>query len=265
VFFLLALIVSGYTARNSAKERENSYAELLSLLRHQLHHPSGVIAAIVEVLEHSEGFDKLSAKDKGYIKQLKHENERIHAMISNVLQVAEAKDKADDQEKWGDVNLMVLVNECATNVATAYKRLDDLELNIPLNDAVIRGQADKLQLAFENVLENAFKFSNPGNKVTITMPSKKIPVIEIDIQDHGTGISTKDQRKLFKAFTNIEAADKTGDEAIRSYSMGLGLYISKLIIEQHGGKLELESTLGKGTKVIIRLKRDMWRYYYGQK
>lgn len=266
VFFMLAIIVSQNTARNSAKARENSYAELLSLLRHQLHHPSGVIAAIVEMLEFSEGYSKLSPKDKEYIRQLKYENHRINSMISNVLQVAQIKGEEEKtSEKWTDVNLMVLISTCATSTATAYKRVGDLELNIPHDDAIVHGQHDKLQLAFENIIENAFKFSNAGSKVTVSLFTKKMPTIEIDIQDHGVGLSSKDQKKLFKAFTNIENVSTDNAGNIKTYSMGLGLYISKIIIEQHGGKLELQSTEGKGTKVIVRLKRDMWRYYYGQK
>jgi signal transduction histidine kinase len=160
---------------------------------------------------------------------------------------------------------MVLINDCATSTATAYKRLKDLELNIPHDNAIVHGQHDKLQLAFENIIENAFKFSDPGNKVTVSIYAKKMPTIEIDIEDHGVGLSSKDQKKLFKVFTNIESANTGTPGSIKTYSMGLGLYISKIIIEQHGGKLELQSAEGKGTKVIVRLKRDMWRYYYGQK
>lgn len=266
VFLLLAIIVSGYTARNNAKEREDSYAELLSLLRHQLHHPTGVIAAIVEMLEHSEGFTKLSQKDKAYIRQLKHENHRIHSMISNVLQVADVQRAVESTKgKWGDVDLMALVSNCATNIAVSYKRIDDLALEIPNEHVIVHGQEEKLQLAFENIIDNAFKFSNGGHKVVINLLAKKVPTIEIDIIDHGEGISAKDQRKLFRAFTNIDEASKDGQEAIKSYSMGLGLYISKIIIEQHGGKLALQSKPGEGTKVIVQLKRDMWRYLYGQK
>lgn len=267
VFLLLAIIVSGYTARNSAKEREDSYAELLSLLRHQLHHPSGVIAAIVEMLEHSDGFSKLSTKDRAYIRQLKQENHRIHSMISNVLQVADVRSAVDAQKsgKWTDVDLMTLVSNCATNIAVSYKRIDDLVLEIPNEHVLVRGQEDKLQLAFENIIDNAFKFSSSGHKVVINLLAKKMPTIEIDIIDHGEGISPKEQRRLFRAFTNIDETSKDGQEAIRSYSMGLGLYISKVIIEQHGGTLELQSKPGEGTKVIVSLKRDMWRYLYGQK
>lgn len=267
VFLLLATIVSGYTKRNNAKEREDSYAELLSLLRHQLHHPSGVIAAIVDMLEHGDGFNKLSARDKAYVRQLKHENHRIHTMISNLLQVADVQQDLDKSmtNKWGDVDIMTVLSNCATNIAVTYKRVDDLVLEIPNEHIIIHGLEEKLQLAFENIIDNAFKYSDAGHKVVVNLISKKAPTVEIDIIDHGEGIDTKAQHKLFKAFSNIDEASKDGEEAIRSYSMGLGLYISKVIIEQHGGKLELQSKPGEGTKVIVQLRRDMWRYLYGQK
>jgi signal transduction histidine kinase len=266
VFFLLAIIVSGYTERNKAKERENSYTELLSLLRHQLHHPIGVIAAIIEMMEHGKGYTTMDAKDKEYLRQLKYENHRIHTMITNLLQTAKLKQDNDKlQSGWGDVHIMNLLTECSSSVATGYKRIKDLDLQIPNDDIIMHGDAEQLRLAFENIIENAFKFSDNGHKVTITLVAKKVPTIEIDVADTGSGISEKQQKKLFTAFSQLETTSKESREAINNYSMGLGLYISKLIIEQHGGHLSLQSAPGEGTKVIIQLKRDMWRYYYGQK
>lgn len=266
VFFLLAIIVSGYTERNKAKERENSYTELLSLLRHQLHHPIGVIAAIIEMMEHGDGYARMDSKDKEYLRQLKYENHRVHTMITNLLQTAKLKqDKNKLQSRWGDVHIMNLLTECSTSVATGYKRINDLDLQIPNDDIIMHGDTEQLRLAFDNIIENAFKFSDTGHKVTITLIAKKVPTIEIDIADTGSGISEKQQKKLFTAFSQLETTSKESREAINNYSMGLGLYISKLIIEQHGGHLSLQSAPGEGTKVIIQLKRDMWRYYYGQK
>lgn len=266
VFFLLAIIVSGYTERNKAKERENSYTELLSLLRHQLHHPSGVIAAIVEMLEQGESFSKLSAKEKGYVRQLKYENHRIHTMITNLLKTADADGATmNAKDDWTDVHLINIITECATSVAVAYKRVDDLDLRIPNEDITMRGDPDQLRLAFENIVENAFKYSNKDHKVTISLFAKRVPTIEIDIEDHGQGISDKQQREILTAFNKVETSSRDSYEAINNYAMGLGLYISKMIIEQHGGQFILQSKLGQGTKVIIKVKRDMWRYSYGQK
>ncbi len=262
VFFLLAIIVSGYTRRTNAKERETSYAELLSLLRHQLHHPSGVIAAIVEMIEKGDTFAKLTPKERDYIKQLKYENHRIHSMITNLLKTAQLK---KDVEHWTEIHLTNLINECATSVAMSFKRMDDLRDNLPNDDIIILGNAEQLQTAFENIIENAFRYSKPGKTVGIQFKTGTSPVIEIDIEDHGEGIEDSEQRKLFKAFSELDKPTSDGESAINSYSMGLGLYISKLIIEQHGGEMSLESKVGQGTKVIIHLKRDMWRKLYGQK
>lgn len=266
VFFLLAIIVSGYTERNRAKEREHSYSELLALLRHQLHHPIGVIEAIIEMMEHGEEYKNLSSKNREYLRQIKYENHRIHTMITNLLQTAQIKqDKDKMQSKWVEIHIMNLLTECSTSVATGYKRIKDLDLQIPNDDVVLRGEPEQLRLAFENIIENAFQFSEPGHKVTIALLAKKVPTIEIDIQDRGVGISDKQQRTMFTEFSHLDISSKESREMINNYSMGLGLYISKLIIEQHGGSLSLQSKTDEGTKVIIQLKRDMWRYYYGKK
>jgi signal transduction histidine kinase len=266
VFLLLATIVSRYTASNKVSERENSYTELLSLLRHQLHHPTGVIAAIVEMLEHGESFNKLTPKEKEYIKQLKYENHRIHTMITNVLKTADRDvTMKHSKEHWTDVHLVNLLTDCASSVALAYSRIKDIDLRLPNEDVTMRGDEEQLRLAFENIIENAFKYSDKGHKVTINLLSTRLPTIEIDVEDHGEGISDKQQKEIFTAFNKVEMSSKDSYEAINNYAMGLGLYISKMIIEQHGGQFVLQSKVGQGTKVIIRVKRDMWRYYYGQK
>lgn len=111
----------------------------------------------------------------------------------------------------------------------------DVELSVFCDPA-------KLQRAFANILHNAIKFSPSGGVVTIEVEPKEGKV-EIKIMDQGPGIPEDLVNKVFDKFA--KGKDSKG--------LGLGLTISKAIIEQHQGKVEISSIPGKGTTVIVTL------------
>lgn len=249
VFFVLAAIIASYSTVNAMDERQKSYTELIAMMRHQLHHPTGVIAAIVEMLEHSESFNKLSIKDQEYVHQLKHENHRLNSMIANLLESV-SETKPDEIHADEPVNLTQLVDETAISCAAAAKRPNDLKVNYPVKAFIVAGHPQQLAIAIENILDNAFRYSPPGSEVKVSIEQRD-PWVKITISDHGQGISNKERRQLFQRFTKYE--EGTEKDATQMYAMGLGLYVSKVIIERHDGKLEVESETGRGTKITISL------------
>ncbi len=249
VFFVLAAIVSYYSRINAMDERQKSYIELVAMLRHQLHQPTGVIAALVEMLEHGESYNKLSPKEKEFIRQLKHENHRLNSMIANLLEavhdIEEKPVRADEP-----INLIQLIEETANRCAASARRSKDLKINYPIKAFVIAGQPQQVAIAFENIIDNAFRYSPDDSPIQIDIQQDG-PWIKVSVKDEGEGISTKQRKQLFRRFTKFE--EGTNEDTAQLYSMGLGLYVSKVIIERHEGKLEVEAASGKGTKVIVRL------------
>ncbi|MDK2893061.1 ATP-binding protein [Methanohalophilus sp.] len=124
----------------------------------------------------------------------------------------------------------------------------NLKLNLDENIPEINGDWDKLTDMLTNVVDNAIKFTPVGGKITLSAfrEDKKIHIV---VKDTGIGIPKDMIGKLFQRFYQIDASRK------RKYGgTGLGLYISKTIVEAHKGEMWIESEgEGKGTEVHFRL------------
>ncbi len=116
-----------------------------------------------------------------------------------------------------------------------------MELNIPSELGPVRADPLRFSQVVTNLLSNACKYSPQGTKVTITAQEAG-SLAQVNISDTGIGISSEDQVNLFTKFwraDNSSTREETGT--------GLGLYITKHLIEAHGGKIWAESQVGKGT------------------
>lgn len=116
-----------------------------------------------------------------------------------------------------------------------------LTLGLPQNPLVVKADPHLLEQVLTNLLSNAIKFSEQGQPIILDAKLEEDHVI-VRVVDQGPGISTEDQRKLFdKFFQGDTAAKRAG------VGSGLGIYIAKKIVEAHGGQINVESEIGKGT------------------
>lgn len=260
MFLLLAAIITRFSALNATDEQEQSYRQLLAMLHHQLLHPSSVIAAIVDMLEHDEGYHKWTAKDKEYMRQLKRENLRLNTMITNVLESARDPEK-EPLIKTEPINILQVLNDSAVSCAVGAKRIMDLDTNLPHQKVSIHAQPEQIRTAFDNVIENAFRYSEEGTPVKVSLDYEPVEQhVTVTVEDKGKGMSSAHQKELFHLFTQLqEQSGRQSDGGEELYSLGLGLYVSKVIVERHHGSLEIKSKEGVGTTVIIKIQEESWR------
>ncbi len=129
---------------------------------------------------------------------------------------------------------------------TVYFEKPRGELKVPLD-------VQKMGIVLSNLIDNAIKYNVEGGSVTVRVgPVAGQPFIQISIEDTGVGVSPQDINKLFTKFFRAESTMKLATEG-----SGLGLYLVKNIIEQHGGKIWAESVLGRGTKIAFTLPTDI--------
>lgn len=249
VFFVLSIMISRFTARTNAQQREKSYTELLAMLRHQLYHPSGVIAGIVDILQHSDFYPKWPAADKAYLQQLKHENKKLYTMVSNALEAVTPKKELEHTMVF---DIVPILSAEAASCASGAKRVKDLSTKLPNKSVEVEGDEQQLIIALDNVLENAFRYTDKGVPVVVSASEEGNDVL-ISVHDKGKGISPEEQRMLFGLFSKMEG--QTNAAPNKLYDTGLGLYVSKLIVERHKGKLELSSSKEYGTNITITLHR----------
>ncbi|MBI5906684.1 HAMP domain-containing histidine kinase [Candidatus Saccharibacteria bacterium] len=251
VFFIIAAIVTKLSTLSAQTVEQKSYDELLAMLTHQLRHPSSTIAAIIDMLQSDPSFKNLSPQQKKMLGMIKNENSHSVNLISNLLEAARGESKLDSPlAKLEQVNIATLVRESADSCALGSHRAKDLRLNIPDAPVTSLGHTDQLRMALDNIINNAFLYSQAGTAVVIGIgldPKN----IKLQIIDHGRGMSQAQQRVLFQRFSDF-SDDRFGNSPPK---MGLGLYVSKRIIERHQGTLHVSSKVGQGTKITVNLKR----------
>jgi len=121
---------------------------------------------------------------------------------------------------------------------TGHRIITNIKQDLPL----VSADGEKIGQVIKNLIDNAIKYSRGGD--IMCRASVKDEMVWIDIQDQGIGISEQDLPRIFDKFFRVERK-----ETAHISGTGLGLSIAKYIIESHGGEIEVESQLGKGTTI----------------
>jgi signal transduction histidine kinase len=134
------------------------------------------------------------------------------------------------------VNLLSTVKECVKEIKPIDKRVD-IKINIPKN-IYVEADKDRLHDIYINLLSNAFKFTPTGGEVRVAA-RRDNDVVVSEISDTGVGIPDDQREKVFDEFYQVDRRRFGGP--------GLGLTIVKGIVEEHGGKVWVESEIGRGS------------------
>lgn len=220
--------------------------EFLSLASHQLRAPLTATRWIL--LEFWASRDRsLSLSDRQLFEKLLSNNERMTRLINNLLSIARIEE-GRLQYEFGIISLDELLED-SVNVLTPIAVAKGVVLDYTLghNEFLVRADKEKIGLALENIIENAIKYTLAGKRVRVTV-TKDIGTVVIHIQDEGIGIPQDEQLKIFDKFFRAKNAVKT-----ETMGSGLGLFIVKKIIEDHGGRVTFESKEGTGTTFLIEI------------
>jgi two-component system sensor histidine kinase VicK len=175
---------------------------------------------------------------KKYIEGLKTESDTVYRMLENILDVSRIENRSIKVERR-EINLKELLKSIADRFEVRA-RIKNLYFNLDLGDdkpLIISADEELLRRAIENILTNAFKYTDKGGVTLKLEVNEKISII---ISDTGRGIEKEKLKNIFDKFKN---ASKEG--------FGLGLSIAKAMIELNGAKIFVESEEGKGTKFTI--------------
>ncbi len=124
-----------------------------------------------------------------------------------------------------------------------------LTLDLPPSLPKFQADGDRLQQVIMNLLTNSSKFTPPGGKITLRVKQEEAAVI-VEVQDTGPGIKEELQERLFNPYYRVE-----GDRE-RLSGLGLGLALCKTLVELHGGRIWVESHLGKGSTFSFSIPLD---------
>ena len=214
--------------------------QFLGMATHDLRNPVGGILLYTELLIDG-ATESLNDGQLQSLKNIRSSALRMSHVINDFLDVSiiESGHLTLDIQK---VNLADLVSSVQTNVSVSAMK-NQIRFNVVLDPAILTLRVDgpKIEQVFTNLLSNAIEYSDKGGCVTIR--SQRVNEgVRFQVEDQGKGISHEKQKKLFASFDGSGTKKKDGERSI-----GLGLIISRKIVEAHGGKMFVESEPGKGS------------------
>jgi signal transduction histidine kinase len=220
------------------------YARVIKIVAHDLRNPIGAINAITAMLQPDE---TLTAETRELIDLVQVSSKNCLELINELLETDLDQQQNLKKEK---VNLNELLEQCTRLLSfMAQDKDQEVILNSNAPD-VIHADYEKLWRVMNNLIINAIKFSPAGSEIHIDAGQLNNEVV-IAVTDTGMGIPANLQNKIFDPFTSARRQGTHNEQPI-----GLGLYISKQIIEAHHGKIWFESDAGKGTVFYISLPMD---------
>ena len=230
------------------QESEKYKTGFISNVSHELRSPLSSIRSFSEILQTYGDIDAETRKE--FLSIINGESERLTQLTNEILEFTRI---GSGKTSWhmDYVSMEDVVRSAVSTIVPLSKNKGlHIETIVPENLLAIRGDRNKLLQVLLNLLSNAIKFTSQG-KISVgieDMPDK----VKIFVTDTGEGIYPEEKERIFDEFYRI------GDELQgRPAGSGLGLSISKKIVEAHGGELKVESEIGQGSTFFFLLPKPV--------
>jgi len=220
---------------------------LLGIAAHDMRNPIGIIQSYAQILL-SADLGPLNDEQKEFLERIKQSSNFTMGLLEDVLDFSSIESGTMTLSKEV-FNLNDLFNEIMpANKIYAKEKSIELKLNADsVEGLLIDADKRKLHQVFHNLINNGIKYSSASTKVNINV-SKNGKKLVFSVEDHGVGIPKDDLDNLFQAFYRAKNKPTAGEK-----STGLGLFITKRIVEAHNGKLFVNSVDGNGSIFSIEL------------
>ena len=218
-------------------------ADFVSLVSHELRSPMASVIGSARTLE--QRWRELSPEQReSFLALISHETSRLAELIGDVLDTSRIE-SGTFSYSFEDVDLARLVRDSA---AAAEHGQDEVTVEAVVREPLpaVRGDRDRLRQVLVNLIDNAVKYSPPGDRVSVEAEQSDSRVV-IEVRDRGPGISPEHQRLIFEKFGRANVAEHAKP------GTGLGLFIARSIAEAHGGALEVRSAPGRGATFRLSL------------
>jgi len=236
------------TARERAEAADRAKSAFLATMSHELRTPLNAIIGFSEIMERMM-FGPLPERYHAYSKLIRSSGDHLLAIINDILDLA--KLQSGRMELHLDAVDIDDAIEHACDFVAGQAAANEIDLECVVEERLPRLTADEVRFRqiLINLMSNAVKFTKPGGKVIVSARQRGAAIV-IEVRDSGIGIAPEDIAKALEPFGQVD-----NEMTRRHNGTGLGLPLSKNLVELHGGSLEIESTLGKGTtaRVILPL------------
>jgi PAS domain S-box-containing protein len=231
--------------RTLAREKELGQlrSNFVSVVSHEFRTPLGIIQSSAEILE--DYLDRLEPTErKEHLQSIRKNTRRMAGLMEETLLIG-SFDAGKMEFKPVSLELGTFVRRLVDEVLSATDRRCPIEFLLAEMPTMVQADERLLRHIFTNVLTNAVKYSDAGRVVQFEIVCARADIV-CTIRDQGIGIPEADREWLFNAFhRGRNVGDRPGT--------GLGLVIVKRCVDLHGGQIKVESKLGEGTVVTVRL------------
>lgn len=229
-------------------ELERAKKDFFSKATHELRTPLGAIESLARALEANPSLD---VPGRAHLQRIQASAQRLARFVTELLEAARVERGTLDLS-FSAADLAAVARDVAAFL-TPRAREAGLRLSLELPSGPLEAQADpeRLEQVLVNLVGNAIKFTPRGGRVTLYGHARRregVEGFELGVIDTGPGIPAEDLPRLFQPF------ERAGNAA-RTPGAGLGLSIAKAIIEMHGGRIDVESTPGAGSRFYFFIPR----------
>ena len=240
---ILGYLLAGYTLK-PVEEMIKKQKRFISDAAHELKTPLTAIKTDLEVTLRNKDLNLDEAKNSMY--SAIEETDKLYYFSNKLLKQSKYQNGFVN-EKMQNIELDKLLNNTIAKLGKLSKEKNQ-KIETQVKPVIVKGHKESLEEVFTNLIENAMKFGEKGQDIEVSL-NRDDSFAKVEISDHGIGINQNDLPYIFEPFYQ---ADKSRSKEIQK-GYGLGLAISKEIIEKHNGKIEVQSKVSKGTKFTIKL------------
>ncbi len=228
------------------RDLEESRHRFLRELTHEINNPMTVISANAEFLATSEFVDE---RDRRRAQAILRGSDRLSDLLQGLGMLSRVSDP-QHPPTMRRIDLLPIVEETlASMTAVAERRGITLHLVGDTREAIVLADPREIASAVTNLVDNAVKYSDQDDEIWLGIERRHDGGLTFACKDEGIGISEDDQEKLFTPLFR-----STNEEALLRPGTGLGLGIVREIMQRHGGSVEVDSTLGRGTSVRLNFR-----------
>jgi signal transduction histidine kinase len=239
-------------ARDRAEAANKAKSMFLATMSHELRTPLNAVIGFSEIISKQRMGPVGQDCYREYAGAIHDSGQHLLALINDVLDLSciEAGEFTLQKEQ---LNCLELVEACRQMMAPqADMKKITLSIRAQENLPTLYGDDRAVTQILVNLLTNAVKFTGEGGRVTISVSAAVTPqnqgCLSISVVDNGIGIAEQDIPKIFEPFRQIDSGFTRNHEG-----MGIGLAVTRSLVEMHDGSLEIESALGKGTTMTVIL------------
>ena len=231
-------------ARAEAERVSQAKDNFLAMLGHELRNPLAAIVSGLAVLDRFNPQEEAEKRSRGIIRrQVQH----LTRLVDDLLDVSRIMTGKIILQR-APVDLRETVRQCVESRQGAPARARDVSMVADTDPVVVEGDAVRLEQIVGNLLDNAFKYSPPGEPIRVLVRQEDGQAV-LRVQDRGIGVAPDMLQSIFELFTQAKTSLHR-----REGGLGLGLAVAHGLVESHGGSISAHSAgLGQGCEFVVRL------------